>query len=244
MDKNSMLYWYPKVKDLAIPQPETIVIEVNPGDAFKILDGTGEYPEMPKFQDAIRKLGTPIFIRTDQMSGKHDWERTCFFNAKYRLRVHIYGLVDSTLGCDVMGRPVNAFCFRKYIHMDSKYRAFWGKMPVNPERRYFIENGQVLCHHPYWIEESIIRPSKKNWKELSKEMNLESQDEIKLLTEYAKSISIDGFWSVDFCRAKNKVWYLIDMAIGENSWHPKDCPNNRTKEIDYMKQMMGKTERS
>ena len=240
MDKNSMLYWYPKIKDLDIPQPKTIIIKVNPKVAFDVIDGKGTYPEVDKFIEAIKLLGLPVFIRTDQMSGKHEWNQTCYFDAPVpshsSLLGHIYHLVEATMGCDVIGRPINAFCFREYIPMDSKYTAFWGDMPVNPERRYFVENGKALCHHVYWTKDSIINPSAKNWEELSEEMNTQTSYEIDLLTAYAIMVSteFEGFWSVDFCRAKDGRWILIDMAVGENSWHSKDCPNNRTKEIDYL----------
>lgn len=244
LDKNSMLYWHPLIKDLPIPQPQTICIEVNPKIAFDVLEGATMYPQINEFKKAIESLELPVFIRTDQLSGKHSWNLTCFLNSPKQedLENHIRALVDETLGCDVMGRPVNAFFFRKYIPMDSLYEAFWGQMPVNSERRYFVEDGNILCHHVYWIDEAIRIPSKTNWKQLSKKMNTETPEEISLLTRYAKMVSkeVSGFWSVDFCRSKDGVWYLIDMAEGKSSWHPEDCQHNRTEEIDYMKIMSNK----
>jgi len=250
MDKNSMLFWYPLIKNLPIiPQPETIIVEVDPKFAYDVIDGKGMYPEMGRFVQTIGKLGLPVFIRTDQMSGKHDWKKTCYFDASLTpshtgLLGHIYRLTEATLGCDVVGKSVNAFVFRKYIPMDSKYTAFWGEMPVNPERRYFVENGFLVCHHPYWTKDAIQRPSVENWEELSEEMNKETEEEIALLSRYARLVSnsIEGFWSVDFCKAKDGRWILIDMALGENSWHPEDCPYNRTKKIDYLQHFAKKTE--
>lgn len=241
MDKNSMLFWFPKVKDLSIPQPKTFFREVNPDFAYSLLDGQIEY-DFKEIKKVANQIGYPLFLRSDQMSGKHDWERACFVKDEESLLQSMHGVVEATLGCDVIGRPVNAFFFREYIPMDSKYTAFWGKMPVNPERRYFVENEKLLCHHPYWIKESIVKPSVENWEELSDEMNIEAEDEMKLLTKYAKIISgsVEGFWSVDFCKAKDGRWIFIDMALGENSWHPKDCPNNRTKEIDLLQQFRKK----
>lgn len=161
------------------------------------------------------------------------------------LRRHVLALVEATLSCDVIGLPVNGFVFREYIPMVSMYTAFFSKMPVNPERRYFVENGKVLCHHPYWIKESIIKPSKKNWSQLSDIMNHETTGEISTLLKYASLVScnLDGFWSVDFCLALDGRWILIDMALGENSWHPKDCPKNRTVEIDYLQLAVDKFKR-
>ena len=32
-----------------------------------------------------------------------------------------------------------------------------------------------------------------------------------------------GYWSVDYWKAKDGRWILIDMAEGEKSWHPSKC---------------------
>ena len=114
--------------------------------------------------------------------------------------------------------------------MDSLYKAFH-EMPVNSERRYFIKDGKIICHHPYWFEGAISGsryhkpPLPENWKDLSAQMNFESLGEKIILHNYAEKVAalLDGFWSVDFCRGKTGTWYLIDMAEGEKSWHPESC---------------------
>jgi hypothetical protein len=119
---------------------------------------------------------------------------------------------------------------RKYIPMQSSYKAFRG-MPVNPERRYFVQDGKVVCHHAYWIEDAITAYGDtklpKNWKELSAAMNKETDCEIAQLTTYAEAVSaaVEGHWSVDFCKGADGLWYLIDMAQAKSSWHPADCPH-------------------
>jgi hypothetical protein len=243
-DKNSMLYWYPLVKKLPVPQPGTILIPVNESLAWPVSESGNMYPQFELFREAIIRLGLPVFIRTDQLSGKHEWKYTCFLNSpkKKDLESHIRSLVNASLGCDIMGRPVRAFAFRKYLYSAYTYKAFMG-MPVSPERRYFIENGKVICHHPYWIDEAIRNPSAKNWRELSAAMNTETDEEVKILTRYAEIISrkVDGFWSVDFMQTMGGDWTFIDMATGERSWHPEACPNNRTVEIDYLKMALAAT---
>jgi hypothetical protein len=125
-----------------------------------------------------------------------------------------------------MGLDFKAFAVREYIPMASRFTAFYGDMPVNPERRYFFEYGQILCHHSYWIEEAIEqskKPSIPNWRAVARELNTETEDEIKLLTNYAEMVAkqFDGYWSVDFCKAKDGRWILIDLATGRKSWHPE-----------------------
>jgi len=143
----------------------------------------------------------------------------------------LWEIVEFNICADVFGGlDFTSFVFREYIEMESGFKAFLGELPINKERRYFIKNGKVLCHHPYWIEDSISRPSIKNWKTVLEKLNEETEDEIELLTSYAEKVAkvLDGYWSIDFCLSKEGVWYLIDCALGKDSWHPK-CKFKLTK---------------
>lgn len=50
-----------------------------------------------------------------------------------------------------------------------------------------------------------------------------AEDEFGILGPYAASIGkrLGGYWSVDFALSQDGIWYLIDMAVGERSWHPE-----------------------
>jgi hypothetical protein len=226
-----MLYWHPKIKDLDIPQPKTEILEMQVGmdEWFKWLDGKASI--IPDYYDRIHetslKIGYPLFLRTDQVSGKHDWIDTCYVQSERDLMRHVARVVEFGMNVDIVGLDTRALVFREFIEMDSLYTAFRG-MPVSPERRYFISDGEVVCHHPYWIKGAIQTPSRPDWKKLSDKMNRESKSEVRLLTAYAQKVAqfVDGCWSVDFCRARDKTWYLIDMALASQSWHPKSCPNS------------------
>jgi len=56
-----------------------------------------------------------------------------------------------------------------------------------------------------------------------KDMNKETPlEQCELHTTASKIAQVfDGYWSIDFCRARNGQWYCIDMAEGNRSWHPK-----------------------
>ena len=41
-------------------------------------------------------------------------------------------------------------------------------------------------------------------------------------TRVARALS--WFWSIDFARTRDGLWWLIDMAAGDQSWHPESCP--------------------
>lgn len=243
INQNSMTYWYPKIKDLDIPQPQTEIIplDLSLDEIFGILDGDKKSADawdrqIPKLEQAINKIGLPAFIRTDYTSSKHDWNESCYLAELSNLKRTIANLTEMTLMCDL---SLQAFVIREYIEMDSQFTAFSGEMPVNPERRYFIKDGKVQCWHPYWIEKAIgdsdeigaeIGQSRlpENWRELLAEMNFETLEEVELLSSYARQIVaiMEGYWSVDFCKAKDGRWILIDMALGKASWHDERCEYN------------------
>lgn len=213
-EESSLLKWFPVIEKLDIPVPKTFIVKV---------------PTAPEtIKDVAQKMGYPLFMKTDLIAGKHDWDDTCFVEKAEYLDGNILNLVSELEITDMeAGSPFNALIFREYIELDSKFRAFMG-MPVARERRYFINEGQILCHHPYWIESAIRfwRNTKepRNWKDLLKDINTESKAEIDMLTQYAQMVA-DVFaddWAVDFAHSKDGVWYLIDMQRSQISWHP-DC---------------------
>lgn len=234
---NSLLYWFPKIEKLGIPMPRTETLKIPFWDMVRFLDnGASKYEA--KIKERASRIGYPLFLRTDQASGKHDWKNTCYVRDEDELIVHVCSIVDINLMLDLF---CEALVFRELIEMDSRFTAFYGEMPVNPERRYFINNGTVLCHHPYWIEDAIEKGTSNrilpdgvlkkmlpdNWRELARAMNKETEEEIKLLTSYAEKVAqvLDGYWSVDFCKARDGRWILIDCGIGFISWHP-ECEQN------------------
>ena len=236
-DKNSMLYWYPKIKDLPIPMPKTEFFIIPKKYFPDIYWSEKKVWKMLKdnekeIKKIARKIGYPLFLRTDQASGKHDWKRTCYVEKEEDLLQHAMNVIEFNMMADIVGTlPYKALVFREFIEMDSKFVAFYGDLPINPERRYFIKDGKVVEHFPYWIEDAIERGSfkeklPKNWRSILREINRETEEEVKLLTRYAQMVAnrFKGYWSVDFCRAKDGTWYLIDMALGKDSWHPKRKP--------------------
>ena len=225
--KTSMLYWWPKVKDLQIPTPRTEVIKIPYEHLIKILDGK-MIPKryMNKVVEAGEALGYPLFMRTDMGSAKHSWERTCFVSSQKELNKHIWALIDETLAAGMFGElDPNALVFRELLQLNSSFTAFSG-LPISAERRYFVRDGEVESHHHYWIQDAIEKtwkqPSEPEWRKRLALLNKETLDEVRLLTPYASSIgkTLGGYWSVDFEEDKDGTWYFIDMAEGEKSWHP------------------------
>jgi hypothetical protein len=222
--RNSMLFWFPKIKDLDIPIPKTEMIIVNLNfNYIEYLDNPQNFPRniLKLLKMKAREIGYPIFLRTDHLSGKH--EAIPFVKEERDLYACVFGLMEVSSMAEL---PINAFIIRKHLELDWKFEAFNG-LPIAKERRYFINNGKVICHHPYWIEDAIhfwkeTSPPPENWKEQLQKLNIETLDEIKILTSYTEKVSsiFDDYWSIDFAYGKDGTWYLIDMAIGYDSWHP------------------------
>ena len=242
MDKNSLLYWYPKIKDLGIRTPFTDFVRLSKKELKEYYGGEGDTCSLEALTIEVSELITnrfdlPVFIRTDEISNKHFWDKACYVDNLDTLPSHLFEIICCSKLTDFMGGlPIEAIVVREYIPMNTRFYAFIGNMPVNPERRYFVRDGKVLCRHPYWIEKSIEKPLHKdlpeNWKELLRIANAEvDSDELETLRIAAEKVAkvMNGFWSVDFCFSASGEWILIDMAEGEKSWHPEDCKYSKTK---------------
>jgi len=226
MIEDSMLLWYPKIKNLDIPQPKTEIYEIPKNVLENLCEENMENLDMDAVKEVANKIGYPLFLRTDLASGKFFWKMSCFVEKEEDLKSHIFEVISFNQCEGVVGLPFEALVFREYIPMKNLFTAFYGEMPVNPEIRFFVENGEVLCWHWYWCFEAIKQPSVSNWKEiLENEKKSVFGNEILWLTADARKVSkvLDGYWSVDFCKAKNDKWVLLDCARGELSWHPNDC---------------------
>jgi len=227
-DKNSMLYWFPRVKNTGVPVPKTIIVEVPNFNYLEIIENPGKFPKdvLRLLKRKAREIGYPIFVRTDHLSGKHSYPVWAPYVEKEKdLLPHILLLIEASATAGIFGLPINAFVIREFLDLEWKFKAFCG-MPIAKERRYFIHNGRVICHHPYWPVDAIrfwkVTDPPKNWKKMLHELNRETPDEVDLLTSYAEKVAaiLEGYWSVDFAKAKNGTWYLIDCALGVDSWHP------------------------
>ncbi len=229
---NSLLYWYPKVSETLI-SPKTEWVLLTKEEIAQYWRGEGF--DVTRVAERIEQIvknhfKLPVFLRTDHFSAKHGWKNTCYVDDLSKLRGHIFEIVVRSRTAGVFGLPIKAIIIRQFIEMDTKFNAFMGEMPINPERRYFVKDGKVLCHHPYWIEEAVEQGTPQEMLPLAwitdlREVNTETEDEVRLLTAYAKKVAekFEGYWSIDFCKTKKGHWCLIDMALGTHSWHPETC---------------------
>jgi hypothetical protein len=208
MNQNSMLFWYPLVKDL-VPTPATIFVRL---DDFAITQ-------------AARVVGYPCFLRTDLTSGKHDWKNSCFVPDEASIPSHAAKVWQANERWQMLGIEPQAFVVREFLKLKTLFTAFEGSMPINKERRYFVEEGAVLCSHPYWEEKTFNNhPSRMadgaDWKEFLGILSERGPDE-KILDDYATIVAqkLGGAWSIDFAQDVMGKWWMLDMALAFNSYH-------------------------
>lgn len=230
VNKTSMLYWWPKVKFLPVPIPDTqIILNKGPNGWMSFLDGkTLTKNETAILHRALDSMGYPCFLRTDIFSGKHHYSKSCHITNRKDALSHIFELVEGSFMRDI---GMNALVVREHLNLLSPFKAFSG-LPISKERRYFAETGKVILHHPYWPEDAIEffpgEPIPENWQEQLKQINIEEPVEISLLSRYASIISekLDGPWSIDFAQTTDGLWYFIDAAEAMKSWIHPDYADN------------------
>lgn len=180
------------------------------------------------------KTGYPAFLRTGLTSDKHSWLDTCYLANKKRIEAHVFRLIEFSVNFDL---PTDTWVMREMLDIKAMFFAFNG-MPVTTERRYFIRDGKVICHHPYWPAEALdsdyARPDEIEWKHMLEVDNAihDHPTEAGYLKFQSERVSdrVPGFWSVDWLLAsggsKGAGWYLTDMGDGHQSYHWPGCPND------------------
>jgi len=226
LNKSSLLYWWPRINWLPISQPKTIIVPVDVHALSEFWDQGIEdplKPFIPQLEAAGSEIGYPLFLRTDILSAKHDYENTCYVASEEVLLHHVYALAE--MNFMILGPGPSALVFREYIPLASRFTAFSGNLPIAPERRYFVRDGTGQCSHPYWPLSAIEDASVPNWRELLAEMNQRRASHTGLLGFYARKAgkALGGYWSVDFALSKDGRWLLIDCAEGEKSYHWEGC---------------------
>jgi hypothetical protein len=226
---NSLSYWFPKLQSIDVPVPRTKIIKTDV-DFGPLLDGEeagGAHEFLEGIKEEASNFGLPLFLRTGHTSAKHSWKNSCYVETVESLSRSVFELIEySAMAFPCL--PWDEWVLREFLDLDTRFIAFHGDMPINNERRYFIENGEIICRHPYWPSEAfeITRTSTEGWREILAEMNSEEAPELEELTLRVASV-FNGGWSVDWAKSKAGVWYAIDMAMAGDSYHWQGCPNER-----------------
>jgi hypothetical protein len=222
---NSLLYWFPKVEELGIPQPRSEIVWLGWERMCGLLDGKALPAKLSaEIETAALKIGFPLFMRTDLHSAKHDFAHTCYVPDAGALWSHVGALVEMDNLMCFLGDESQALVFREFLQLESTFVAFDG-MPVARERRVFIKDGRLICSHPYWPKGALYRQKglPADWRERLRDLSRLRYGDRGDIRHYASRVAdyIPGAWSVDFAWVpQRQTWYLIDMAVAAQSWHP------------------------
>lgn len=241
LDKTSLSYWFPLIQAAGIPVPKTHIIKM-PKESqeiiWKAFDGAlrSDVDPVEPFYDELAKaaaeVGTPFFLRTNQTSAKHSWERTCYVQDISKLRQHVFEIVEFSECADWMGLAWDTWVVREFLPI-IPYGTCprYGNMPVNKEFRFFVDGARYICHHPYWPLTALQdggwspdAPEDVAYADLC-ELDYHTFDNLKSMASGA-GMACGGAWSVDFLETE-RGWFLTDMAEAHKSFHWKGCKEDR-----------------
>ena len=238
--QSSMLYWWPKIKDLDIPQPKTEFVNVDTNEILEVLNHRQDtIPQEKEIKKIADSFNYPIFVRSDHLSDKHNWKDTCYVPDSDSLMPHIYRIAEASLMMSMMGElGPNAVFVREFISFEMAGFTAFERFPVSKEVRCFVRDGGLECVHPYWFDDAVNAAnntvkkigtgepiSQEHWKKMLADMNMLTDydtAEIKRCAGIAAN-EFDGYWSADLAKGIDGKWYMIDMARGEVSFHLPGC---------------------
>ena len=242
LDKTSMSYWFPLIEAAGLPVPKTKFVEMTDTcrrmiwDLFDGKSSGNPEPEpfFAKIAEAANEIGYPCFLRTDHTSNKHSWKRSCYLTAEQDIPPHVCEIAEFSECCDMMGIPWDTWAVRELLPtIPYGYCSRYGDFPVCKEFRFFVNEGDVQCWHPYWPI-SALQDGK--WEvdadESTAYADLCSVDydtllHLKNLASRA-GVACGGSWSVDLLETE-RGWFLTDMAEAHKSYHWEGCEHGNKR---------------
>lgn len=229
-DKTALSYWLPKLQAAGLPTPRTTIVSLGDGMAesiFRVFDGEplgdASKPFFEEMDRVAAEIGFPLFLRTDHTSGKHNWKNTCFVPSAADLKKHIIAIVEFSEMAGVIGLPWDVWAIRELLPtIPYGYCPRYGDMPICKEFRFFVEDGDIKCAHPYWprfsLEQGGADLGETNYEDLCR---MENESELRALASAAGK-AVGGAWSIDLLETK-RGWFVTDMAEAKKSWHWEGC---------------------
>jgi hypothetical protein len=238
-DQDCLSYWFPRIEAAGLPVPKTEIIQASEAAVIDLFNVVGDgkpanhdaEPLFAAIAAAGDRLGYPAFLRTGQGSGKHDWQKTCYLQRAEDVPAHVCAIFEWSQIVDFMGLSCNVWVVREMLKTAPAFHAFYGKMPITREFRFFVRNGAIAHRQPYWPSDAIVNPDKENWRELLADMSVLTPSGAAVLTAMTQYVGavLPGYWSVDWLETVDRGWVLTDMALGDHSFkYDPDAPGEKT----------------
>jgi hypothetical protein len=228
----NLSHWFPLIEKSGLPVPKTHILPMPDGvidDVWAMFDGGQGTGALATFAQDLKRaasdLGTPVFLRSDLTSAKHDWSTCCYVTDLDKLAEHVFGIAYFS---EIHGIAWDGnWVVREFLPtMPVGNCPNFGAMPVCKEFRFFVNGSDIECFHPYWpqhaLEQGGADISDADFEALCRTPDI---DELKSIVSKAGA-AVGGRWSVDLLATK-RGWFLTDMAVAESSWHWEGCPANK-----------------
>lgn len=233
LNPNSAKYWQPPLVSLSDGYPIRVAdsefIEFDFFEAVAMAD-TGEMDAYPReeLEAAADRLGYPVYVRSDLTSGKGRGTRAIRADSASDLP---RAIGNTTMEAAIHDQVFSWMMLREWIDIETEFANSDG-LDIGAEFRLFATPETHECSHYYWPEESIKQADvpEDEWKAARNKM---AQIDLPAFLGDVAMAAADAVdveqspddhgreWSVDFARDVDGDWWLIDMALAEQSHHPE-----------------------
>lgn len=236
MDKNTLSYWFPKIKAAGLPVPETIILQMSEAawdgvrngiDGENVTDAelTACSLFFAEIDSAAQRIGYPVFLRTGHTSGKHSWENTCYLKSEADIPRHVAEIALYSEMAGIIGLPWREWTVREMLPVKPYGMCpRYGNMPVVKEFRFFVDDGIIRCWHPYWPKDALDDGGATDI-DYAMLCYMTNEPELRALAE-AAGRAAPGRWSIDLLETE-RGWYITDMAESKLSYHDESCPHRQ-----------------
>ncbi len=245
---NNFSFWYERVKDCGLKIPASVYYQFSYDDVCEFISYVyGEDKHMDdKKLDFKRKIVNPLLSKFSSICKSNElFIKNATFSNKFDFAsCHIHGNADiSSTVTDSLGNinytgllvgadGFNEVVIREYIKPVINFGKIYNGMVLRPEFRVFydFDKHKVLYTVNYWdyqyCKEYLNVEDKAVFANAEAQLNKyfeQHVDEVeKLVSEHMPHAWLEGKWSIDIMMNDENDFYLIDMALAENSayWNP------------------------
>lgn len=230
--RNSLIYWYPRIKHLDLPLPKTSVYRLDEGVSTFDLE-FGDIPsEMDGLLDNLPVQDIIEFIENDLPMDKANirsgykssqllgGEGAVIVSDPEIIRREVMFLADSMVMADF---PPNELVVREWVDIEVMAEGY--DSHIGPEVRFIVDEGDVIGSFvDIYEQEFPISFDEDEATEIIDNVRERLDKDYSKLHSWAKDVAVEldeTGWSIDFVQDVNGDWYLTDMGLYGLYWNSK-----------------------
>lgn len=237
---NDFSFWFPKVKDCGIKVPRTFIKELNPDpndllqrkffmeNPDEDLAYIREWVKMELIPELKKeRLVGQIFVKNARFSNKFQAKRNCIHAGTAFLAEGIAEINYAALLLGAYG--THEIVVREFIDYDKKNTpCIYDGLPLRPEFRVFYDFDARkpiftanywdydYCYPCFWeATDKIIFNHERDRIETSFRKNKDYVQ--RLVADAMQNVELSGQWSIDILMDEKEEFWLIDMAVAQQS---------------------------